>query len=160
MVTDLPELIERLKGLSTYDRYLDLEIAVAVDFEGVFSRFYDWKWGAGGDEIEGHSGGKRCAFLDPVQFVPHWTGSLDAAVKLVPEGWFWRVGRTSLFPGWANVHATHPDHGQPGENEFHFHSESYHNPAAPPVVCLVICALQAYAAIVKKQKRGAACTTF
>ena len=42
--------------------------------------------------------------------LPAYTTSLDAAVTLVPEGWFWRVGYTPIFNGWAHVSRTHADH--------------------------------------------------
>lgn len=63
----------------------------------------------------------------------------SAALTLVPEGWYWRAGKTTLFAGWAFVHATHPDHGEPGRNEFWHKSERDTTPA----LALVIAALKA-----------------
>jgi hypothetical protein len=68
-----------MECIDMIDRELDLAISVAINFRNVFGGDYEWRWGAGGDEIEGHRGGKRIAFLDPRQFVPRWTGSIDAA---------------------------------------------------------------------------------
>lgn len=74
-------------------RKLDLDISVAIDFRGVFLPLRageSYQWGAGGDEIELRSSAdKRIGTLDPDQFVPRWTTSLDSAVTLVPEG-AWR----------------------------------------------------------------------
>ena len=40
--------------------------------------------------------------------IDYYTGSIDAAVTLVPAGWFWQVGYTTSFQAWANVYQTHP----------------------------------------------------
>lgn len=46
--------------------------------------------------------------------LPAYSASLDAVIALVEKvlpGWYWRVGRTSLFPnGWAYISRTHPSH--------------------------------------------------
>ena len=42
--------------------------------------------------------------------VPAYTESLNAAVTLVPEGWYWRAGHGVLWPGWAHLNHKHPDH--------------------------------------------------
>jgi len=42
--------------------------------------------------------------------VPPLTASIDAALTIIPAGWFWRCGRTPLFSGWAFIHRTHSDH--------------------------------------------------
>lgn len=87
--------------------------------------------------------------------VPDFCGSIDAALKLVPEGWYWRVGRTAAFQAWAAVYETHPDHGEPGRNEFFWHRE-YWQPESTPPIALCIVALQARAAMQKRRvgKRG------
>lgn len=70
-------------------RKLDLDISVAIDFRGVFLPIRageSYRWGAGGDEIELRSSAdKRIGTLDPDQFVPRWTTSLDSAVTLFPS---------------------------------------------------------------------------
>lgn len=146
----LEPLILELEGACVPARALDLEISVAVNFKGAFNApiVGSWRWGAGGDEIEGYNAhGKRVSFLDPVQFVPQWTASLDWAVELVPDSWFWRAGRTSLFRAWAGVYATHPDHGEPGRNEFFFRREYFQPQQTTPAMALCICALQAHRAL-------------
>lgn len=87
----VPDLVHRLSVATGPDRILDLAISVAVNFKDVFEAQHEWKWGAGGDEIEGHQGGRRRAILDPAQFVPQWTRSVDVALRLVPEGHWWSV---------------------------------------------------------------------
>jgi hypothetical protein len=44
------------------------------------------------DDIEGHKDGKK-SFLDPAQFVPRWTYSLDAAMTLEVERWWLTLDR-------------------------------------------------------------------
>jgi len=87
--------VERLEALSGPDRNVDLAISVAVNYKGVFEGF-EAKWSAGGDEIEVASHKKYMVrgkpkrnkgYLDPAQFVPRYTDSIDAAMTLVPEGW-------------------------------------------------------------------------
>lgn len=72
--------------------------------------------------------------------IPALTASLDAAIALVERtlpGWYWRAGRTSLFPnGWANLHEFHPDHTDPGKNEFGYTGGKVPNPACALLVCL------------------------
>lgn len=84
-------LIKQLELVGGPDRKLDLAISVATNFRGEFDPTYEWRWGAGGDEIEGHKDGKRRAALDPAQFVPRWTESIDAALRLVPGNHTWSV---------------------------------------------------------------------
>jgi hypothetical protein len=85
-------------------RELDLAISAAVDYRGAFQPIYpgeSYRWGAGGDEIDLLSKtGKRIGVLDPQQFVPRYTTSLDAAVTLVPAGddVFWRAGHDGEGP--------------------------------------------------------------
>lgn len=111
----IEELIERLEKATGPDRELD----VAIGYET-------------SEEIGGLSGSFRqyCSIHDldfaAVAFdamsytsilrtgLPCYTSSIDAAVSLaerVLPGWYWRVGRTSLFPnGWAFVSRLPPDH--------------------------------------------------
>lgn len=74
-------------------RELDLAVSVAVNFKDAFRVTKDgeqYAFGAGGDEIELRSRtGKRIGFLDPEQFVPRFTTSLDAAASLVPISEIW-----------------------------------------------------------------------
>lgn len=77
--------------------------------------------------------------------VPEWTRSLDLVVTLVPENWYWAVGRTSLFCGWAKVYQTHPDHTIEDENEFFANCEHWQPVQIPPLNCLLACVLRARA---------------
>lgn len=76
---------------------------------------------------------------------PRYSGSIDAAVSIVPPGWYWAVGRTSSFCGWAKVYQTHPDHGEEGQNEFFSNCEHWKPVQIPPVSCLLACILRARA---------------
>jgi hypothetical protein len=103
-------LAARVEAATGPDRELDLAISVAIDYRDVFNgplyKPYagDWRWGAGGDEIEHWtSSGKRDGFLDPAQFVPRWTASLDAAMTLVPEGMQWFKERGAYVPNIAVI---------------------------------------------------------
>lgn len=85
----LDGLAERVEAARGPDRKLDLEVSVAVNFRGVFAGDLldrwggGWRWGAGGDHIERQlPDGKTRGLLDPAQFVPGWTSSLDAAMTL------------------------------------------------------------------------------
>lgn len=97
------DIVARLENATAPDREIDLAISVAVNFRGVFDRDHDWRWGAGGDEIEGHADGKRDSYLDPAQFVPCWTGSVDAAMKLVPSGWFGSIPVNRNAEAWLRA---------------------------------------------------------
>jgi hypothetical protein len=76
---------------------------------------------------------------------PLYTASLDAALTLVPEGWFWRAGRTSVFQAWAGVNRTHPDHCD--KNDEFFARREYWEPTWTPVLALCSAALRARAAM-------------
>lgn len=118
-------------------RTIDRQIAVCVGWEGqwVESRKHGgWYWRGGPNDCTSTE--------ENDEHPPHFTESLDAALKLVPEGWFWRCGRTTLFAGWAFVNKTHPDHGDPGRNEFAFHRER----DTTPIIALCFAALSARAA--------------
>jgi hypothetical protein len=110
----LAELIARLEAVSEGDFALDSDI-----------------WDSLGTGILGLQGKPRS--------IKRYTTSLDAAVTLVPEGWFWRVGRTSIFAGWAFVHNTHHDHGEPDRNEFGWRKVA----GTTPTLALCIAALKA-----------------
>lgn len=69
--------------------------------------------------------------------------NLQDAADLVPEGWFWQVGRTSAFSAWANVYKHHPDHCEEGKTEFHFSVPYYESDNFNPATALTIAALKA-----------------
>lgn len=84
-------LADRVEALTGADREVDLAISVAIDYRNAFEGRTDWEWTAGGDEIglprvNPLHRSKYLAYLDPAQFVPRWTTSLDAAITLVPKG--------------------------------------------------------------------------
>ena len=73
-MTDLPNLIARLEAAEGPSRELDREIAEAVG-------------------MELRVRGSTLVFVDTdgshLMAAPDYTASLDAAVSLVPEGWWW-----------------------------------------------------------------------
>lgn len=93
-MTDLIKLAERVEALDGPDREVDLDISVAVNHQGAFEGF-DAAWSVFGDEIwltshkeyvTKRGAVKRItSYLDPDQFVPKWTASMNAAVSLVNE---------------------------------------------------------------------------
>lgn len=81
------KLSERLLAGEGPDREIDLAISVVIDYRNAFEGRTDWEWAAGGDEIglprvNPLHRSKYLAYLDPAQFVPRWTASLDAALTL------------------------------------------------------------------------------
>ena len=96
-------LAERVEGATGSDREIDLAISVAINFKDAFvseERQGEWRWGFGSDEIERRRpDGVRSGYLDPAQFVPRWTASLDAAMLLVPEGCRFYVDNGTLDDG-------------------------------------------------------------
>ena len=85
-------LADRVEKATGPDRELDLELAVRVNYKGMFDDLTAiYQWGAGGDEIDCHyppkNGKPSKGYLDPAQFCPRFSASLDAAMTLVPEGW-------------------------------------------------------------------------
>jgi len=84
--------------------------------------------------------------------VPAYTASLDAALMLVPDGWYWRAGRTSAFQAWAGVNRYHPDHCD--KNDEFFAKREYWEPSWTPVLALVSCALRARATLLAAPREG------
>lgn len=80
------------------------------------------------------------------QLVRNYTASVDTAMLLVPEGWYWRVGHSTLYAGWANVHSKHPD--------FCDREDEHFAKAATPALALTAAALRARAASIKEQDDG------
>ena len=65
-------------------------------------------------------------------------GNVDGAIRfceLTLPGWYWRVGRSSLYPGWASVNRVHPDHCSPRDEAF--------SEGASPSIALLAAALKA-----------------
>lgn len=64
--------------------------------------------------LSGCKKGEAAAFasLGECLSTKSYTASLDAAVSLtgrVLPGWFWRVGHSTLYAGWAHLNRTHLD---------------------------------------------------
>jgi hypothetical protein len=135
----LAELIERVEKLEGPDRETDFVIAKAC---GLIVRS-EKTWG-NGDTTQvvidpNHKGRGKGNVRGNV------TASLDAAIALterVLPGWFWRAGRTSLFPkGWAYVSRTHPSHCDRKDE-----ASSSDGKAASPAIALLLATLRALSA--------------
>jgi len=74
---------------------------------------------------------------NPRARLPNYTASLDASLTLVPDKWFWRVGHSTLYAGWAHLNRLHPD----SCNREDEHSAQ----AATPALALCAAALRALA---------------
>lgn len=74
---------------------------------------------------------------EPQHGCAEFTRSIDAAMTLVPEGWYWRAGHGVLWPGWAHLNRKHPDHCE-REDEHSAHAET-------PALALCAAALRARA---------------
>jgi hypothetical protein len=118
-------LAERCEQAAGADRELDVAIARALGWKPLYRDDYSkwWPPAAVADARER----KRSILHHPTQPLPKFTASLDAAVTLVPEGWFWEVRDDGV--AWV----TRPDGGMPGT-------------AAAPALALVAAALRARAA--------------
>jgi len=101
----LDELIARLEAASEGSRELDALIHAAVVNPPVMVDGGSWK----GDVpaayepmsmVIGRLPGKDLAELTGC---PRYTTSLDAAMGLVPEGWYWRGGNGDGFPARPHV---------------------------------------------------------
>ena len=138
----LSELIERVEKLDGPDEAVDAEICVALQYGGKNSEHAanvrtdpDWN----GDLLF------EIGNMDCCNPIPELTASLDAAIALterVLPGWFWRAGRTSLFPkGWAYVSRTHPSHCDRKDE-----ASSSDGKAASPAIALLLATLRALSA--------------
>jgi hypothetical protein len=96
----LLELASRCEAATGPDRKLDLAIAVAINRDDIFDTHYEWRWGLGGDEIEAWKPDKRkpSGYLDPEQFCPRVSASLDAAMSLLARKTLWAVGSMEEGP--------------------------------------------------------------
>lgn len=85
MTTTLDDLIARLEKAEGPDRKVDLAISLAINYRSAFDEVVRAVWSPMADDIEVFDAQGRRGFLDPAQFVPLWTRSIDAALTLVPE---------------------------------------------------------------------------
>lgn len=129
-------LLSRLQGLTAPDREVGREVLLAFGWRKTcvghfYGPLYHWSPPGGGT-----------GFRDDDFYRHDPTASLDAAVALcerVLPGWYWRVGRTSLFPnGWAYISRTHPSHCDK-EDE----ASCSDGRAATPAIALLIAILTA-----------------
>jgi hypothetical protein len=79
------------------------------------------------------------------QRIPPVTSSIDAALKLVPEGWYWRCGRTPIYAGWAYIHRTHLSNCD--RNDEFGGGKEYWRGEWSPALALCYAAVQAQAAL-------------
>lgn len=127
-LTELREkVLSRISSATGPDRQLDAVIAAAINAPHGQHGYAD----------------------DEDEIAASYSASLDAAVTIVPPGWRYQVGVTSLFAGWANVYEMHPDHCDPGINEFGATSDKCSKPregrgfAPTPALCLCWAAVAA-----------------
>lgn len=139
MTTDLSSLIERIEKSEGPDRAADALIGAAIRWLPQDGQAWlrDWRGDFGPMP---RMTGRIAAFHDNGDPAVHWeapnfTASLDAAVTLVPEGWYWRAGHGVLWPGWAHLNLKHPDHCDRGD-EHSAHAET-------PALALCAAALRA-----------------
>lgn len=115
----LLELADRVEALSGPCRETDAAIVMALYPEAQIGEY------CGYEDIVFHA---RPLVADK-EILPFFTGSLDAAMMLVPECHFWHVGSgDDLGPPWAWVGTDHNVRGLP---------------AATPALALVVAALRA-----------------
>ena len=105
----IDELIEALETATGPSRELDARITVCcrVPFHGAEPRLFDnfpvWrvvKHASEGCRVECvHDNGISSGVWKP----QHWTGSLDAALRLVPDGRLWSVGTIINGSGYCAV---------------------------------------------------------
>lgn len=103
---DLHALAERVEALTGPDRAVDAEIAIAVNH-----RVYP---GLSAMDIVRLSGAKdAAAFLAELadnpqnvwyEGLPRYTASIDAAMKLVPDGWDWKLESYGHAVIWRRGH--------------------------------------------------------
>ena len=92
MTQKTDDLIERLEKASAPDRELDVAIVYAL-----YPEIGPYRPHCVGDE--------PIFYQDPFykQRCPKFTASIDAAMRLVPEGWSWRVGNLPSGKGFADL---------------------------------------------------------
>lgn len=128
-------LLSRLQGLTAPDREVDADI---------FQLLGGSEWDKAYIRAQEPCGCPHDLAVSTARerYSPAYTASLDAAVALcerVLPGWFWRAGRTSLFPnGWAYISRTHPSHCD-REDE----ASCSDGRAATPAIALLIAILTA-----------------
>lgn len=131
-------LIARLEAAAEGSRELDAEIVVALDLRADWCKGYGTEIYVDRSTIETigqptilvNTLGKRSPGNPPMGDYPHYTTSLDAALSLVPEDYWWSVRATTGC--WAEVGP---------RNRF-----DQEGGGATPALALVIAALKARSA--------------
>lgn len=72
----------------------------------------------------------------PDKIPPAFSVSVDAALRILPDGWFWKCGIGKDVAGWAHVYAPHPSDGLP--------QDAFYGSATTPVLALCAAALRAF----------------
>lgn len=138
----LIELAERCEKAAGPDRSLDLEILTAIT--GKQWR-YSQAWENNTDLVFEERADDAIEIMDPfnefpeIRMVPKFTASLDAALKLVPNGWGFKA---DCGLGWGNSFTV----GHVGENRLYDWPDSYGRAATPPLA-LCSAALRARASL-------------
>lgn len=130
-MTNLLELAAKVEAAEGPDRELDAEIWLACT-PGATRDQWSYIHNATGREC--HVDETRDASHRLV-IIPAYTSSVDAAMMLVPEGWFWRVGHSTLYAGWAHLNRKHPD--------FCNREDEHSAQAAAPALALTAASLKA-----------------
>lgn len=146
----IEDLIGQLELAHEPNRWLDakLDAMFRIGTEKMRAGGYEWAWSnfpiwAHHKQAMGmcgcqHDNGDLGLIWNSEPF----TASLDGAVLLVERalpGWYWRVGRTSLFPdGWAFISRLPPDHCDRKDE-----AACADGKAANPAIGLLIAALRA-----------------
>jgi hypothetical protein len=133
----MKDLIARLEAATEGSRELDYLIHGTIKGWRLPDQSHRFSWWTGQSFQYGDPADMRRAIYIDEEALPYYTTSLDAALTLLPKGWFWRAGMTPVFEGWAFIQKYHSDHTQPGETEFGFRRERGTTPAlALCIACL------------------------
>lgn len=98
-------IIDKLKSATSPSRHIDADIAVTVDAA------YYAKSDSPGNHQNGHVMGLSDGVPYRMTIAPNYTASIDAAVKLIPDGMFWTLccGRTRPDEPLAGASIVKPD---------------------------------------------------
>lgn len=89
-MNDLTSLIDRIEAATEGSRELDGDIALLVGWEPTHDRQSTLKWSDTYPSCRERWIGDRAPFNN--WRVPHYSTSIDAALTLLPEGWWWSAG--------------------------------------------------------------------
>lgn len=112
------ELIERLETMTTPGRDADFMIFEAAAFPAEYfgSKIQSWsRAGGAGYTVNTEDGIRHLSAFN----APNYTGSIDAALTLLPKGWFWELSTAEYEFGvphatlWAPTPGRHRAIGSP-----------------------------------------------